>query len=315
MAKILVTGIAGFIGSWTGATLAERGDQVIGLDNFNDYYDPKLKRDRVKRLLGDCKVIRADITDLKALRKIFKAHKIEKVCHLAAQAGVRYSLTNPFTYEKTNFLGTLNLLEACREQGVKTFVYASSSSVYGNNKKIPFAVEDPVDQPISLYAVTKKSNELMAYTYHHLYGLKVTGLRFFTVYGPWGRPDMAYFKFADAITKGKTIDVYNFGKMKRDFTYVSDIVAGVTSALDKSHACEIFNLGNSRAVELLYMIQCLEKELGKKAKTKLLPIQPGDLPESFADIQKSAKLLGFKPQVKIEEGLHQFVEWFKRYFN
>ncbi len=310
MKRILVTGAAGFIGSWTAQALKRRGDRVVGIDNFNDYYDPSLKRARVKNLLAGCKVIRADISNLKTLDKIFSAHKFDQVCHLAAQAGVRYSLKNPFTYEQSNVLGTLNLLEMCRKHKVRTFVYASSSSVYGNNKKIPFSVKDPVDEPISLYAVTKKANELMAYTYHHLYGIKTTGLRFFTVYGPWGRPDMAYFKFTDAILQGKAIDVYNFGKMKRDFTYITDIVAGVISALDKSLPYGIFNLGNSHAVKLTDMIHCLERELGRKAKMKLLPIQPGDLVESYADIRESVKVLRFKPKVRIEEGLKTFVRWY-----
>ncbi len=310
MKTILVTGIAGFIGSWTAQALKKRGDRVIGLDNFNSYYNPALKKARVKNLLTGCKVIKADISDLNSLEKIFKTHKIDQVCHLAAQAGVRYSLENPFTYAQTNVTGTLNLLELCRRYKIKTFVYASSSSVYGNNKKIPFSVKDPVDEPISLYAVTKKSNELMAYTYHHLYRLHTTGLRFFTVYGPWGRPDMAYFKFTEAILKGKGIDVYNFGKMKRDFTYITDIVAGVLAALDKNLPNAILNLGNSHAVKLMDMIRCLERELGKKAKINMKPLQPGDLTESYADIRESAKILHFKPKVRIEQGLKQFVRWY-----
>ncbi len=315
MAKILVTGAAGFIGSSTAQALTKRGDKVVGIDNFNDYYDPKLKKARVKNLLEGCKVIRANIIDIKSLKKIFAAHKFDQVCHLAAQGGVRYSLTNPFIYEQTNILGTLNLLELCREYRVHSFIYASSSSVYGNNKKIPFSIHDPVDEPISLYAATKKTNELMAYTYHHLFGIRATGLRFFTVYGPWGRPDMAYFKFTDAILKGKPIDVYNFGRMKRDFTYITDIVSGILSALDKNLPYKVFNLGNSQSVKLMYMIQRLEQELGKKAKIKMLPLQPGDVQESFADIRESAKELQFEPKVRIEEGLKEFAKWYKSYFN
>lgn len=314
MATILVTGIAGFIGSWTAEKLLERGDKVVGVDNFNDYYDVSIKRNRIGKFKGDFKLYESDITDYKAMERIFNENKIDKVCHLAAQAGVRYSLTNPFTYESTNVLGTLNFLELCRHKGVKTIVYASSSSVYGNNKKTPFSVEDNVDHPISLYAATKKTNELMAYTYHHLFGLHCTGLRFFTVYGPWGRPDMALFKFTKAILEDKPIDVYNFGKMKRDFTFITDIVAGILASLDKEYPYEIFNLGNSNTVELMYYIECIEKELGKKAKKNLLPMQPGDVPESFADIERSRKMLGFDPKVKIEEGIHQFILWYKSYY-
>jgi UDP-glucuronate 4-epimerase len=255
-----------------------------------------------------------DIADYKALERVFDARHFDKVCHLAAQAGVRYSLTNPFAYETANGLGTLNVLELCRHKGVQTLVYASSSSVYGGNKKIPFSVDDPVDKPISLYAATKKYNELMAHTYHHLYGLRCTGLRFFTVYGPWGRPDMALFKFTKAILEGKPIEVYNYGKMRRDFTYVTDVVAGVLASLDKEYPCEVFNLGNSQTVELLHFIRCIEKELGREAKMNLLPLQPGDVPETFADIQKSRDMLGFNPAVKIEEGIRRFIAWYKDYY-
>lgn len=314
MATILITGIAGFIGSSTAHVLAGRGDTVIGVDNFNSYYDPTLKRSRAKRLEGKATIHEVDITDLEGLKKVFSQYKIDKVCHLAAQAGVRYSIENPFAYEQANNVGTLNILEMCRHQGIKTLVYASSSSVYGGNTKIPFSVEDAVDKPISLYAATKKYNELMAYTYHHLFGLHCTGLRFFTVYGPWGRPDMALFKFTENTLQGKPIDVYNHGKMKRDFTYVSDIVAGIIASLDKSYPYEVFNLGNSSTVELNYFIECVEKELGKNAIRNLMPMQPGDVPETSADIDKSRKMLGFDPKVKIEEGIREFIKWYRDYY-
>jgi len=314
MKTIFLTGIGGFIGSWTTEALLKRGDKVIGVDNFNNYYDVTLKRNRVKKFQDKVKIYENDIGDLAAMRKIFKENKIDQVCHLAAQAGVRYSLENPFAYESANVLGTLNLMEICREAGIKSFIYASSSSVYGGNTKVPFSVEDPVTKPISLYAATKRSNELMAYTYHHLFGLHTTGLRFFTVYGPWGRPDMALFKFTKAILEGKPIDVYNFGKMKRDFTYVTDIVAGILGSLDKNYPYEIFNLGNNNTVELSYFIQCIAKELGKEPKMNLMPIQPGDVPETYADITHSQKMIGFEPKVKIEEGIKNFIAWYREYF-
>ncbi|MBV9080321.1 MAG: GDP-mannose 4,6-dehydratase [Elusimicrobia bacterium] len=314
MATVFLTGAAGFIGSWTAHALADRGDTVVGVDNFNPYYDPTLKRRRAERLGKKIKLYEADIVDLDAMKRIFKENKIDKVCHLAAQAGVRYSLENPFAYENANNLGTLNLLEVCRERGVKSFIYASSSSVYGGNTKVPFSVDDSVDRPISLYAATKKYNELMAHTYHHLFGMHTTGLRFFTVYGPWGRPDMALFKFTDAILKNKPIDVYNHGKMKRDFTYVTDIVSGILASLDKNYPYEVFNLGNSATVELSYFIECIEKELGRAAKKNLMPMQPGDVPATYADIDKSRKMLGFDPKVKIEQGIKEFIGWYKDYF-
>jgi UDP-glucuronate 4-epimerase len=314
MSAILVTGAAGFIGSWVAEALAARGDVVVGVDNFNDYYDPSIKRDRAKRLKDRVPIHETDIADYKALERIFDAHRFDKVCHLAAQAGVRFSLTNPFAYETANGLGTLNVLELCRHKGVKTLVYASSSSVYGGNTKTPFSVDDPVDKPISLYAATKIYNELMAHTYHHLYGLRCTGLRFFTVYGPWGRPDMALFKFTKAVLEGKPIEVFNYGKMRRDFTYVTDVVAGVLASLDKEHPCEVFNLGNSHTVELLHFIRCIEKELGREARKNLLPLQPGDVPETFADIQKSRDKLGFNPAIGIEEGIRRFIAWYKDYY-
>lgn len=314
MSTILVTGIAGFIGSTTAHALADRGDTVVGVDNFNPYYDPTLKRARARRLAGKAAIVEADIVDFKAMKDVFSRHKIDKVIHLAAQAGVRYSIENPFAYEQANNLGTLNLLEICREKGVKSFVFASSSSVYGGNTKIPFSVDDNVDRPISLYAATKKYNELMAHVYHHLYGINCTGLRFFTVYGPWGRPDMALFKFTDAIIKGRPIDVYNHGQMKRDFTYVSDIVAGILASLDKNYPYEIFNLGNSATVELTYYIECIERELGRKALKNMLPMQPGDVPATSADIEKSRRMLGFDPKVKIEQGIKEFLTWYRDYY-
>lgn len=311
--RILVTGAAGFIGYWTAKRLAEDGHTVVGLDNFNTYYDPALKRARAKRLDGLCPVLEADVADAPALEKIFAAHKFDQVCHLAAQAGVRYSLENPMAYQSANALGTLNLLELCRHRQVPTFVYASSSSVYGQNKKTPFSVGDPVDKPISLYAATKRYNELQAHVYHHLYGLRCTGLRFFTVYGPWGRPDMAYYKFTKAVLEGNPIDVYNGGRMRRDFTYITDIVDGVAAALAKSHACEIFNLGDAHPVPLTRFIGLLEKAAGQKARKNMRPMQPGDVPVTAADIGASRRKLGFKPKVRLEDGIPLFVDWYKSY--
>src|SRR3989338_6370351 len=263
---ILVTGGAGFIGFHASKKLLELGKNVIILDNFNDYYDIRLKEDRVAHLpKKNLKVYKEDIADFKAIAKIFKKNSISKICHLAAQAGVRYSLTNPFIYERSNVLGTLNLLEAAKQFEIKDFVFASSSSVYGNNKKVPFSEEDNVDNPISFYAATKKSTELIAHTYSHLYGINCTALRFFTVYGPWGRPDMSYYKFTQAITKGKKIPVYNYGKMKRDFTFIEDVVPAIITALDNPFKYEIFNIGNSKPIELNYFIEMLEKAIGTTA--------------------------------------------------
>ena len=313
MSTILITGAAGFIGYWTSEALAASGHTVIGLDNFNSYYDVNLKRARAKRLEGKVRIIEMDIADRPAVDRVFKENRIDKVCHLGAQAGVRYSLENPTVYESANNLGTLNLLEACRYNNVMSFVLASSSSVYGGNKKTPFSVADAVDHPISIYAATKKYNELLAYSYHHLFGIHCTALRFFTVYGPWGRPDMALFKFARAILAGEPIDVYNHGKMKRDFTYITDIVAGVVAALDKNLAYEVLNLGNSQCVDLNYFIECVEKEIGRKAKKNFLPMQPGDVPETYADIELTRQKLGFSPKVSIEEGIREFIAWYKQY--
>lgn len=314
MPKILLTGIAGFIGAHTARALLDKGTDVVGIDNFNDYYDVQLKKDRLLTLAKNAAVSNVDLTDLKGLEEIFRRHKFDQVCHLAAQAGVSYSLKNPVAYEMSNNLGTLHVFELSRKYGVPSVIFASSSSVYGNNKKIPFSVNDNVDHPISLYAATKKSNELMAHTYHHLYGIRMTGLRFFTVYGPWGRPDMALFKFTKAILGGRPIDVYNHGKMKRDFTYISDIVAGILSAMERNYPYEIFNLGNSDTVDLLRFISVIEQRLNRKAVKNMLPLQPGDVPETFADIDASIGKLGFKPTVKIEEGIGRFIDWYKTYY-
>lgn len=308
--------MAGFIGSHTAKALAKRGDEVVGIDNFNDYYSPKLKEDRVNIFLKDCKfpIHRLDIGNREEIRKVFQENKFDQVCHLAAQAGVRYSLDNPGIYIQSNIVGTHNLLECCREFGVKNFIFASSSSVYGGNEKIPFAETDAVDRPVSLYAATKKTNELEAYSYHHLFGLNVSGLRFFTVYGPWGRPDMAYFKFTDLIVNGRPIEVYNDGKMKRDFTYIDDIVEGILRSIDCCRGYEIFNLGNNRPVELEKLIKTIEENLRKTAAKKYLPLQPGDVVATYADIDKAKKILNWEPKVKIEEGIGKFVEWYKNYY-
>jgi UDP-glucuronate 4-epimerase len=320
MKKVLVTGGAGFIGFHVAQALLEKGDFVVIVDNFNNYYNPKLKYARIKELKKsknkkNLKVYRSDISNYKKLEKIFRKNKFDKICHLAAQAGVRYSLKNPFIYEKSNNLGTLNLLELARKFQIKDFIFASSSSVYGGNDKIPFSEDDKVDNPISLYAATKKSNELYAHVYHHLYGINCIGLRFFTVYGPWGRPDMGCFKFVKNIIEGNPIEVYNQGNMKRDFTYVGDIVKGILSALDKSLGYEIINLGNNTPIELNKFIGVIEDIVGKKAKKKLMGMQPGDVPVTYANIDKAKKLLGYKPLINVEEGLKNFVEWYKKYNN
>lgn len=315
--RILVTGAAGFIGSNVSRKLLERGDEVIGIDNFNDYYDPALKEERVKSLLlgfDNFKLARIDISDYGELSEALEAHKIEKVCHLAAQAGVRYSLDNPFAYQKSNVIGTLNLLEICRHFNIKDFIFASSSSIYGNNRKLPFSEEDRVDEPISLYAATKKSNEEMAYTYHHLFGLNCIGLRFFTVYGPWGRPDMGVFKFIDWIVRDQEIKVFNNGEMARDFTFIDDIVSGVVAALDRSHPFEIINLARGESIKLLEYIEEVEKCLGREAKKVYMPMQPGDVQATYADISKARRLLGYEPQTSVKEGVKSFVEWYQEYY-
>jgi UDP-glucuronate 4-epimerase len=306
-------GAAGFIGAWTAKALTERGHRVVGVDNFTPYYDVELKRARVKALIPNVPLHTVDLADQAALTQTLNPYRFDQICHLGAQAGVRYSLQNPQAYESANNLGTLNVLEWARHHNTTSVVYASSSSVYGGNTKIPFSESDPVDRPVSLYAATKRYNELMAHTYHHLYGIHCTGLRFFTVYGPWGRPDMAYFSFAKNISEGRPIDVYNHGQMKRDFTFISDIVDGILSALDKDHAYDIFNLGHTHPVELSHFIACLEESIGRKAVKNYLPIQPGDVPATWADGEKSKKMLGFDPQVSIEDGIKMFVEWYRPY--
>jgi UDP-glucuronate 4-epimerase len=316
MKTILVTGGAGFIGSHTIKALLQRGDNVVCIDDFNDYYNPQLKEDRIKIFLKDYEfpLYRVDIADFLGLKKIFQQNKIDSICHLAARAGVRASIENPFIYQKTNIGGTLNLLELARDFKVENFVFASSSSVYGGNKKVPFSENDPVDQPISMYATTKKANELMAHVYHHLYGLNCTGLRFFTVYGPWGRPDMALFKFTKNILDDKPIDVYNHGDHYRDFTYIDDIVQGVLASLDRAYPYEIINLGNSKTESLTNFINTIEKNLDKKAIKNMLPMQPGDVHKTFADTTKAKKLLDFRPATDINQGIEKFINWYKKYY-
>lgn len=313
---ILVTGSAGFIGFHTAKKLLAMGASVIGVDNFNDYYDPSLKeaRNKILEQFVNFKLYRGDLSEEKFVAQVFKENEIDKIVHLAAQAGVRYSLVNPGAYIKANIVAFLNMLEAARRYNIKDFIYASSSSVYGNNEKVPFSVFDPVDEPISLYAATKKADELMAYTYHHLFGLNTTGLRFFTVIGPYGRPDMAPLLFAEAITKGEAIKVFNFGRMRRDFTYIDDIVNGILLALEKADGYQLYNLGNNKPVELEYFIGCLEKELGKKAIKNYLEIQPGDVPATYADIELTKERLGWAPQTSIEKSVRLFVEWYKEFY-
>jgi UDP-glucuronate 4-epimerase len=312
----LVTGAAGFIGFHLCRKLLDAGNRIIGVDNLNPYYDVSLKKARLEILKSYKKFLfyKADVEDLPQLKKIFKDHPIDRICNLAAQAGVRYSLIDPFSYQKSNLEGFLNLLEMAREHPVSNFVYASSSSVYGKNEDYPFSTEDRVDSPVSLYGATKKSNELMAHAYSHLFNIPCTGLRYFTVYGPWGRPDMALFIFTEAILNDKPIKVYNHGRMKRDFTYIDDIVDGTIAALDRPFAYEIFNLGNSKVVELLDFIHVIEEKLGKTAQKEMLPIQPGDVPETSADIRKSKEMLGFSPKTSIKEGVGKFLAWYREYY-
>jgi len=311
MKTILVTGAAGFIGFHTAKKLLERGDKIIGIDNLNDYYDVSLKEARLNILkkFQNFSFYKKDISE-----EIKVQEKIDSICHLAAQAGVRYSIENPLVYEISNSLGTLQVFEFARKNKIKTIVYASSSSVYGNNPHAPFKETMQLDKPISLYAATKKSNELYAYTYHHLFGINMTGLRFFTVYGPWGRPDMAPFKFTKNILEGKEIDVYNNGKMQRDFTYVEDIVSGIVSALDKEYAFEIFNLARGESVELMSFIRAVEEAAGKKAKINFKPMQPGDVLLTSGDISKAKKMLDYNPKTSIGEGIKNFVNWYKEYY-
>jgi len=315
--NILVTGGAGFIGFHVAAALLKRGDHVVIVDNLVPYYDVNLKQARLNKLKNNpnLTIYSADIINFDELKEVFNKHTFDKICHLAAQAGVRYSIENPFTYDKTNNLGTLNIFELAQQHGVKDIVFASSSSVYGGNTKVPFSETDPVDKPISVYAATKRFDELLAHTYHYLYGTNMTALRFFTVYGPWGRPDMALYKFVKAILENKPINVYNSGNMRRDFTYITDIVAGVLAALDKAYPYEIFNLGNSHTEELNHFIACIEKELGKKAQKNLLPMQKGDVSETFADVSKAKRMLNFSPKIRIDEGIKACVQWYKQYHN
>lgn len=315
MKTILVTGGAGFIGSAVSATLLQRGDHVILVDDFNDYYDPGLKEARYKHFCehAHCTLYRADIRDAAAMQGVFQGHRIDQVCHLAARAGVRASLEQPQLYAETNVIGTQILLECARRANVRDFIYASSSSVYGANTKIPFAETDPVERPLSPYAATKRSCELLASVYHSQFGMHCTGLRFFTVYGPWGRPDMALFSFTKAILEGRSIDVYNNGNMKRGFTYIDDIVQGTVAALDKSYPLEIFNLGNTHAVELLDFIRTLERSIGASAHMRFLPMMSGDVQETSADIAHAEKQLGFSPTTSIEVGIPKFVEWYRSY--
>lgn len=334
MKKILVTGAAGFIGYHLSRRLLQRGDEVVGLDNLNEYYDVNLKLDRLKQIKFErnFRPVRMDLADREAVSKLFSEEKFDMVVNLAAQAGVRYSLKNPYAYMDSNVSGFLNILEGCRHTEVQHLVFASSSSVYGANTKMPFSVHDNVDHPVSLYAATKKADELMAHTYSSLYGLHCTGLRFFTVYGPWGRPDMAYFLFTGAISEGRPIEVFNHGKMQRDFTYIDDIIEGVIKVMDKvpgpdpawdgadpdsatSYApYRLYNIGNNRPVELMHFIEVIEECLGKKAEKILLPMQPGDVPATFADIDDLMRDVGFKPSTPLEEGMKKFVEWYKEYY-
>ncbi len=313
MKKVLITGAAGFIGFHLATHLHQRRDEVLGLDQFNDYYATSLKKARAKLLHEwGVEVVTGSVTDKAFLEKVFDEFQPTHVVHLAAQAGVRYSITHPDAYIENNVQGFLNLLEVLKERPNVILTYASSSSVYGNGLKAPYKESDPTERPESLYAVTKKSNEMMAQLYHKLYGIRTTGLRFFTVYGPWGRPDMAYYKFAKAITAGEPIDVYNEGKLERDFTYIQDIVDGITLALDKECACDIFNLGSHGPRPLMQFIHILEETLGKKAELNFLPMQPGDVYTTSADLTHSKKVLGFDPKVPLEEGLGLFAEWFMK---
>ena len=334
MSRVLVTGAAGFIGSHLAHRLLDRGDEVVGIDNLNDYYDVQLKHDRLAQLEPrdgfSCR--RIDVSDREAMASVFSGSGVERVVHLAAQAGVRYSLENPHAYVDSNLVGFVNVLEGCRHNNVQHLAYASSSSVYGSNRTVPFSVHHNVDHPISLYAATKKANELMAHTYSHLFGLPTTGLRFFTVYGPWGRPDMALFLFTDAILSGRPIDVFNNGQMRRDFTYVDDIVEGVIRVLDRTPAPDadwqetspdpasssspyrVYNIGNNEPVELMRLIETLEKCLGMTAEKNMMPMQPGDVPETHADIDDLERDTGFRPSTSIEDGVGRFVEWYREYY-
>ena len=333
--RYLVTGTAGFIGYHVAERLLARGDEVTGLDNVNDYYDVRLKEARMARLEGKrgYDFIKLDVSDREGMEQLFAQRKPEVVIHLAAQAGVRYSLTNPHAYVQSNLAGFMNILEGCRHQHVRHLVYASSSSVYGGNTRQPFSIHDNIDHPVSLYAASKKANELMAHTYSHLYNLPTTGLRFFTVYGPWGRPDMAMFLFTKAILEGKPIDVFNHGKMRRDFTYIDDIVEGVVRTADhvatpnpayssevpdpgtSSAPYRVYNIGNNNPVELMDMIGVLERVLGRTAEKRMLPLQPGDVPATWADVDDLTRDVGFKPATSIEDGIRRFVAWYREFYH
>lgn len=332
--KVLITGAAGFIGSHLSHRLLASGDEVIGLDNLNDYYDVSLKEARLKHLTEKAgfRFVKMDVADRPGMEQLFAEEQFDQVVHLAAQAGVRYSLQNPHAYIDSNIVGFTNILEGCRHNGIKHLVYASSSSVYGANESMPFSVHDNVDHPISLYAATKKANELMAHTYSHLYGLPTTGLRFFTVYGPWGRPDMAYFLFTRAILAGETIDVFNHGKMRRDFTYIDDVVEGVIRVL--GHTAEansewdgkapdpgsskapwrVYNIGNARPVDLGDFIAAIEKALGMDAKKNYLAMQPGDVQATYADVADLMRDMDYQPSTVVDEGVQQFVDWYREYY-
>jgi len=332
---IMVTGAAGFIGFHVSRQLLERGDRVTGIDNMNDYYDVTLKEARLSMLLPyeGFNFIKADIADREAIEVLFRTTRFERVINLAAQAGVRYSLINPHAYINSNILGFLNILEGCRHHGVKHLVYASSSSVYGANETMPFSVHDNVDHPLSLYAASKKANELMAHTYSHLYNLPTTGLRFFTVYGPWGRPDMALFLFTDAIVNNKPVQVFNYGRHRRDFTFIDDITEGVLRTLD--HVAEpnddwsgitpdpgssrapwrVYNIGNSSPVDLMDYIKALEQELGRTSVKEFLPMQPGDVPDTYADVDQLMLDVHYKPETTVKEGIRRFVTWYRSYYN
>ena len=331
--KFLVTGAAGFIGFHVSKRLLNDGHQVVGIDNINDYYDVKLKESRLEQLESPFFTFyKLDLADRDGMAKLFETEQFERVIHLAAQAGVRYSLENPYAYADSNLTGYLNILEGCRHNKVQHLLYASSSSVYGLNRKMPFSTDDSVDHPVSLYAATKKANELMAHTYSHLYSIPTTGLRFFTVYGPWGRPDMALFKFTKAMLEGKSIDVYNYGKMKRDFTYIDDIVEAIVRIQDvipqpdpewtveegspatSSAPYRVYNIGNSSPVELMDYINALEQALGLEAKKNMMPIQPGDVLNTSAETVALYKIINFKPATPVKKGVKQFVEWYKEYY-
>ena len=320
---VLITGAAGFVGFHVAKRLLSSGKKVFGVDNLNNYYDVQLKHDRLEQLerFENFSFQKIDIADRDAIKQLFSQRKFASIVHLAAQAGVRYSIENPYAYGESNLTGFLNILEGSRVQQVKHLVYASSSSVYGANKKVPFSTSDNVDNPVSLYAATKKANELMAHSYSHLYGIPMTGLRFFTVYGPWGRPDMAYFKFVEAIAQGKPIEIYNYGKMKRDFTYIDDVVEGIVRVLAKppqispdGAPCEVYNIGNHQPVELMAFIKTIEAAMGQPAQKIMQPMQPGDVPATYADVDALKAAVGFSPSTPLSVGIGKFVDWYKDYY-